>query len=141
MEWGRIRSLTITNWIRQSGYFSYFVILVFDVLLSEMQAQGLDCYWDNHFAVALAYANDLVLLALCVSALRLMLRICEPFASASNLCYNPLKTRLIRFCLMKGGLDLKPKKKLNTYLSCHNFFFLSSVQTLLIPPCCLLCVL
>ena len=30
---------------------------------------------------------------------------------------------------------------LNTYLSCHNFFFLSSVQILLIPACCLLCVL
>ena len=41
----------------------------------------------------------------------------------------------------KGGLELKPKKKLNTYLSCHNFFFLSSVQILLIPACCLLCVL
>ena len=41
--------------------------------------------------------------------------------------------------IIKGGLDLKPQK-LNTYLSCHNFFSLSSVQILLIPACCLLCV-
>ena len=31
--------------------------------------------------------------------------------------------------------------KMNTYLSCHNFFSLSSVQIFLIPACCLLCVL
>ena len=43
-----------------------------------------------------------------------------------------------------GGLHLKlPKfdRNLNTYLSCHNFSPLSSVQILLIPACCLLCVL
>ena len=32
-------------------------------------------------------------------------------------------------------------RNLNTYLSCHNFSPLSSVQILLISACCLLCVL
>ena len=32
-------------------------------------------------------------------------------------------------------------QNLNTYLSCHNFFPLSSTQILLVPACCLLCVL
>ena len=44
----------------------------------------------------------------------------------------------------KGGLHLKPPRfdrNFNTYLSCRNFFPLSSVQILLIPACCLLCVL
>ena len=47
-------------------------------------------------------------------------------------------------CLTLGGLHLKSPKfdrNLNTYLSCHNFSPLSSVQILLIPACCLLCVL
>ena len=42
-----------------------------------------------------------------------------------------------------GGLHLKPPKfdrNLNIYLRCHNFPPLSSVQILLIPACCLLCV-
>ena len=42
------------------------------------------------------------------------------------------------------GLYLKPPettKKLSTYLSCHNFFPLSSVQIIIVPACCLLCVL
>ena len=42
---------------------------------------------------------------------------------------------------VKGGLYLKPQKSLSTYLSCHNFFSLSSLQIFLIPACCLLCVL
>ena len=46
--------------------------------------------------------------------------------------------------LKRGGLYLKPPettKKLSTYLSCHNFFPLSSVQIIIVPACCLLCVL
>ena len=42
--------------------------------------------------------------------------------------------------LSKGRLHLK-HKNLNTYLSCHNFFPLSSVQIFLTPARCLLCVL
>ena len=43
-----------------------------------------------------------------------------------------------------AGLYLKPSettKILSTYLSCHNFFSLSSVQIIIVPACCLLCVL
>ena len=43
---------------------------------------------------------------------------------------------------ISGGRYLKPpEKKLNTICSCHNFFPLSSVQIIIIPACCLLCVL
>ena len=48
------------------------------------------------------------------------------------------------FSQVKGGLYLKPSettKILSTYLSCHNFFSLSSVQIIIVPACCLLCVL
>ena len=39
-----------------------------------------------------------------------------------------------------GGLHLKPPK-FEHICNCHNFSALSSVQILLIPACCLLCVL
>ena len=43
---------------------------------------------------------------------------------------------------VKGGLhQKKPGIFLNTICSCHNFYFLSSVQIIIIPACCLLCVL
>ena len=43
----------------------------------------------------------------------------------------------------KGGLQEKKseKKKLTTICTCHNFPPLSSVQIIIIPACCLLCVL
>ena len=41
-----------------------------------------------------------------------------------------------------GGLDLKPQKFEHIFVAViTNFFPLSSVQILLIPACCLLCVL
>ena len=43
-----------------------------------------------------------------------------------------------------GGGELQEKKsvkKLTTICTCHNFFPLSSVQIIIIPACCLLCVL
>ena len=48
------------------------------------------------------------------------------------------------FLFLKGRTTPETTKfdrNLNTYLSCHNFFPLSSVQILFIPACCLLCVL
>ena len=53
-------------------------------------------YWGHQFAGALAYADDVVLLACllacllapCASALRVLLAICESFASSCGLCFN-----------------------------------------------------
>ena len=40
------------------------------------------------------------------------------------------------------GGDYTLTTEISTHIcSCHNFFTLSSVQILLIPACCLLCVL
>ena len=41
----------------------------------------------------------------------------------------------------KGGLDLKPTKLEHIFVAVITFFPFSSVQILLIPACCLLCVL
>ena len=58
--------------------------------------------WGYHFAGALAYADDVVLLASSASALRLMLPTCESFAFSNGLSFNPSKTQLIRFSLFKS---------------------------------------
>ena len=48
-------------------------------------------------------------------------------------------------CLKRGGGgggDLPETNEIVTHIcSCHNFFPLSSVQIIIIPACCLLCVL
>ena len=56
----------------------------------------------HHFAGAMAYADDVVVLAPSASGLRVTLHACEDFASSNGLSLNPLKTQLIRFSLFKS---------------------------------------
>ena len=51
--------------------------------------------WGSSFVGELAYADDVVLLAPCASALRCMLSICSTFASHHGLVFNAKKTQLI----------------------------------------------
>ena len=51
-----------------------------DGLLYKLKESGVGCYWGCRFVGGLCYADDLVLLAPSVSALRMMLSICETFA-------------------------------------------------------------
>ena len=44
------------------------------------------------FVGALGYADDIILLAPCPSALQLMLKMCESFASSYGLIFNASKT-------------------------------------------------
>ena len=50
------------------------------------------------------YADDVVLLVLSASALRLMLSSCKGFALSNGLSFNPSKTQLICFSPFKSRL-------------------------------------
>ena len=52
--------------------------------------------------------------------------------------YHELQTDLKYF---PGGTIHKTNEIVKNICSCHNFFPLSSVQIIIIPACCLLCVL
>ena len=45
------------------------------ISLEELSDSGVGCYWGHMFAGALCYADDIVILAPCASALRRMLEI------------------------------------------------------------------
>ena len=61
------------------------------MLLLDLKMKGVGCFWGHLFAGALAYADDMVLLAPSASALRLMLgtRTCESLVSSKGLSFNP----------------------------------------------------
>ena len=102
---GALRTIAahMSNGVRQGGVLSPILFsLYLDELLLRLSSSNVGCYWGHHFAGALAYADDVVLLAPCASALRIMLTICESFASSCGLCFNPLKTQLT--CLTKALL-------------------------------------
>ena len=53
-----------------------------------------------------------------------------------------LSVKIIRVLRGGGGGGLPETNEIVTHIcNCHNFFPLSSVQIIIIPACCLLCVL
>ena len=54
-----------------------------------LSGNNVGCYWGGHFAGAVGYADDILLLAPSASALRRMLSICESFAISHGLVFNP----------------------------------------------------
>jgi hypothetical protein len=65
--------------------------------MAELCGSGVGCYWGSLFAGAFCYADDIVLLAPCASALRTMLDICSSYAVSHGLEFNANKTQLICF--------------------------------------------
>ena len=68
-----------------------------DELFEMLGNSGVGCHWGGSFVGALCYADDVVLLAPCASALRHMLNICDSFATSHGLVFNANKTQLICF--------------------------------------------
>ena len=79
-------SFHVSNGVRQGGVLSPVLFAVYlDGLLEELADSGCGCYWRNLFAGAFCYADDIVLLAPCASALRVMLNICCSHIMVSSL--------------------------------------------------------
>ena len=91
-------SFTVSNGVRQGGVLSPILFTIYmDELLLQLKRDGIGCHWGHLFAGAFCYADDLILLAPSLSALRIMLCTCEAFAVSHGLKFNGSKTQLIRF--------------------------------------------
>ena len=88
----------VSNGVRQGSVLSPILFLVYlDSLLVDLSKSGVGCYWGSFFAGAFGYADDVVLLAPCAAAQRIMLSICSRFALSHKLEFNASKTKLICF--------------------------------------------
>ena len=86
-------SFSVSNGVRQGGVLSPYLFAVYlDSLLVFLW-----CWLLLAFVVAFCYADDVVLLAPCASALRKMLSICSSYANSHGLSFNAEKTQLICF--------------------------------------------
>ena len=107
----------VSNGVRQGGVLSPVLFSIYlDELLLKLESIGVGCFWKSHHAGALAYADDIVLLAPSASALRILLATCESHGTCLGLHFNPLKTQLINFRL--GTSDFQSSNP--------NFFFCGS---------------
>ena len=77
--------------------------LYLDDLLIELARTNVGCYWDDMFVGALAYVDDITLLAPTPSALRKLLAVCESIGTNLMLKFNPDKTQYVRFSRKSSG--------------------------------------
>ena len=85
----------VTNGVCQGGVLS--PLLFIDELLQRLSTLNIGCHVGHHYVGSLCYADDIALLAPSPSALRILLRECERFATDHNLIFNAAKTQLIMF--------------------------------------------
>ena len=67
--------------------------IYFDELLLKLEACGVACYVRNLFMGALAYAEDVVLLAPTITAMNTLLSVASKFAKSYNVVFNANKTK------------------------------------------------
>ena len=105
VSWNNCHSkrFSVRNGVRQGAIISPVLFCVYlDVLLSRLDSQGVGCRIGSLFVGALAYADDLALVAPSANSMRNMLRICDEFAAQFNVVFNATKSKCIR-CLSVGA--------------------------------------
>lgn len=92
------RSFDVKNGIKQGGVLSPILFCVYvDELLLRLQASKLGCHIGITFVGALAYADDIVLIAPTRFALRKLLGICSEYSKEYHVSFNPNKSMLLYF--------------------------------------------
>ena len=98
VQWNNCHSnwFSICNGVKQGATMSPILFCIyFDNLLLELKREGAGCHIGNMFIGALAYADDVVLLAPTASALRRMLAVCEHYAIRYKVTFNAAKSKCI----------------------------------------------
>ena len=91
-------SFSVSNGVCQGCVLSPILFTVYmNDLLMGLKKSGIGCHWSSSYSGAVCYADDLVVLAPSLSALRFLLVNYESFASDRGLTFNPLKMQLVCF--------------------------------------------
>ena len=84
--------------VKQGGVLSPILFAIYtDELLKRLEETGVGCHMGSRFAGALAYADDITLLAPCKSALSILVSVCEKYASEFDILFNSSKSKLLFF--------------------------------------------
>ena len=100
----------VENGVKQGGILSPILFCVYmDVLLNRLQDARIGCHMGRTYLAALAYADDLTLLAPTAESMRTMLHICNEFATEFSVSFNVKKTKCMLFKPhSKAQFDYRP---------------------------------
>ena len=86
------------NGVKQGAVLSPSLFTLYiDGLLCQLQQSNVGCHLGSIYAGAFGYADDIVLLAPTLSALKYMVTICESYAEQYKILFNPQKSKLMCF--------------------------------------------
>ena len=86
------------NGVKQGGILSPFLFTIYtDTLLDELRKSGLGCHIGLTFVGAIAYADDIIILAPTKFSLKTLLRIASDYAKILHIQFNPDKCQLLFF--------------------------------------------
>jgi hypothetical protein len=86
----------VTNGVKQGAVLSPILFCIYiDNLLKLLADTGVGCYIGSHFVGALAYADDIVLLAPTASAMRRLLAVCDEYSREYCISFNVSKTKCL----------------------------------------------
>jgi hypothetical protein len=108
VSWGGALSdyFSAVNGVKQGAVLSPVLFCIYvDDLLILLSKAGVGCFMGPNFVGALAYADDIVLIAPTPTALRKLLSICERYARDYCISFNSLKTKCL-FIIPKERRDL-----------------------------------
>ena len=89
---------SVTNGVKQGGILSPTLFTCYvDGLIQSLRKAGLGCTVGNTYVGCICYADDIMLLAPNLCALRGMISICERFANDHSIIFNGNKSKLIVF--------------------------------------------
>ena len=100
MCWNGIFSnnFAVTNGVKQGGILRPILFCVYiDVLLLSLRDAGVGCFIGEFFVGALAYADDIVLLAPTACAMRHLLSICDEYGSEYSMSFSTNKSKCLIF--------------------------------------------
>ena len=110
--------------VKQGAVLSRVLVCIYvDDLLLLLSKAGAGCYIGPNFVGALAYADDIVLIALTPTALRRLLVICENYARDFNISFNSLRNKMF---------NLLPKERRDIYAYVENLEFLLTINQLVL---------